>query len=153
MTEVKENVEVARELERKAMQNKAAFEQWGGQAQLSRCYRCTLEMGRRDGGIAFCSIVNVVMVNMDMYTGAMQQNSNSTAADRSIMRFPAARRDEAERVLASIQGSYATGPAVGRSGERIPAPKCGMCRIGRIISAWRPWKRRRRPTVVDINNG
>jgi len=42
------------------------------------------------------------MVSMDMYTGAMQQNSNSTAADRSIMRFPAARRDEAERVLASM---------------------------------------------------
>jgi len=111
VTEVKENVEVARELERKAMQNKAAFEQWGGQAQLSTgAVVARLKWADGTEGIAFCSIVNVVMATMDMYTGAMQQNSNSTAADRSVMRFPASRRDEAERVLASIQGSYTTNP-------------------------------------------
>lgn len=111
VTEVKENVEVARELERKAMQNKAAFEQWGGQAQLSTgAVVARLKWADGSEGIVFCSVVNVVMTSMDVYSGAMQQNTNSTAADRAVMRFPASRRDEAERVLASIQGSYATNP-------------------------------------------
>lgn len=111
VTEVKENTEVARELERKAMQNKVAFEQWGGQAQLyTSAIMARLKWADGSEGIAFCSVVNVVMATMDQYTGAMQQNTNSSAADRCVMRFPANRRDEAERVLASIQGSYATNP-------------------------------------------
>lgn len=111
VTEVKENTEVARDLERRGQQNKAAFEQWGGQVQLYTS-AVVARLKWQDGteGIAFCSMVNVMTTSMDQYTGEVQQSTQSTAADQSVMRFPADRRDEAERVLTSIQGSYATNP-------------------------------------------
>jgi hypothetical protein len=46
-----------------------------------------------------------------MYTGAMQQMSMSTASERSWLRFPAARRDEAESFLANMKSSTRTNPA------------------------------------------
>lgn len=112
ITEVKENVEVAREMERMAVQQKAAFEQWGGQATL-RPSAIIARLKWSDGteGLALVSVLNVISVSQNMYTGEMQQLTNSNASERSILRFPAARRDEAERVLATIKSSLRTNPA------------------------------------------
>lgn len=111
ITEVKENTEVAREMECNAAKTKAAFEQWGGQAQL-RPSAIIARLKWSDGteGIALCSVLNVVTTLQNAYTGGMQQLTSSNAAERSILRFPAARREEAERLLATIRTSYRTNP-------------------------------------------
>lgn len=109
--EVKENLEVEREMERTAAKTKAAFEQWGGQAQLvTSAVIARLKWSDGSEGIALVSVLNVISMMQNAYTGEMQQLTNSNASERSIMRFPANRRDEAERVLASIKSSYRTNP-------------------------------------------
>lgn len=111
ITEVKENSEVAREMERMAASTKAAFEQWGGQAQLMpSAVIARLKWTDGSEGIALVSVLNVISVMQNAYTGEMQQLTNSNASERSIMRFPKDRRDEAERVLATIKSSYHTNP-------------------------------------------
>lgn len=111
ITEVKENAEVAREMERMAAQTKAAFEQWGGQATLQpSAIIARLKWSDGTEGLALVSVLNVINVSQNMYTGEYQQLTNSNASERSILRFPADRRDEAERVLASIKSSYRTNP-------------------------------------------
>lgn len=111
ITGLKENTEVAREMERMAAQTKAAFEQWGGQATLQPS-AIIAQLRWNDGteGLALVSVLNVINVSQNMYTGEYQQLTNSNASERSILRFPADRRDEAERVLASIKSSYRTNP-------------------------------------------
>ncbi|MBK6832458.1 MAG: hypothetical protein IPG92_17760 [Flavobacteriales bacterium] len=111
ITEVKVNTGVQQEMERSAAKTKAAFEQWGGQAQLMPS-AVTARLNWNDGseGIALVSVLNVINVMQNAYTGEMQQLTNSNASERSILRFPAARRDEAERVLATIKSSYRTNP-------------------------------------------
>lgn len=111
ITGVKENAEVAHEMERMAAQTKAAFEQWGGQAQLApSAVIAHLKWTDGSEGIALVSVLNVISVMQNAYTGEMQQLTNSNASERSILRFPAARREEAERVLATIKSSYRTNP-------------------------------------------
>lgn len=111
ITGLKENTEVAREMERTAAKTKAAFEQWGGQATLQPS-AIIAQVKWNDGteGLALVSVLNVVNVSQNMYTGEYQQLTNSHASERSIVRFPAERRDEAEHVLASIKSSYRTNP-------------------------------------------
>jgi len=112
ITEVKENAEVAREMERTAAQTKAAFEQWGGQATLQpSAIIARLKWNDGTEGIALVSVLNVINVSQNMYTGEYQQLTNSNASERSILRFPASRRDEAERALATIKSSFRTNPA------------------------------------------
>jgi hypothetical protein len=111
INEVKENTEVAREMERSAAASKAAFEQWGGTAQLMPSASIArLKWADGTEGIALVSVLNVVNVMQNAYTGEMQQLTNSNAAERSILRFPANRKEEAERVLATIKSSYRTNP-------------------------------------------
>ncbi|MBK9176005.1 MAG: hypothetical protein IPM46_06620 [Flavobacteriales bacterium] len=110
VTEVKENTEVAREMERMAAKTKSAFEQWGGQAQLlPSAVIARLKWNDGNEGIALASVLNVVTVTQNAYTGEMQQITNSNAAERRHCAF-CGRRDEAERVLATIKGSYRTNP-------------------------------------------
>lgn len=111
ITEVNENTEVAREMERSAAASKAAFEQWGGTAQLMPSASIArLKWADGTEGIALVSVLNVVNVMQNAYTGEMQQITNSNAAERSILRFPANRKEEAERALATIKSSYRTNP-------------------------------------------
>jgi hypothetical protein len=111
ITDVKVNTEVQQEMELNAAKTKSAFEQWGGQARLLPS-AVVARLSWNDGteGIALCSVLNVETTMQNAYTGEMQWLTNSNASERSILRFPAARRDEAERVLATIKSSYRTNP-------------------------------------------
>lgn len=111
ITDVKENAEVAREMERMSAKTKASFEQWGGQAQVyPSAVMARLRWADGSEGIALCAVINVESVSQNAYTGGMQQLTNSHTTECSILRFPSARRDEAERVLATIKSSYRTNP-------------------------------------------
>lgn len=111
ITEVKENVDVVQDMERKAAKRKPEFEQWGGQVQLHPS-AITARLKWNDGteGLALITVLNVVTTMQNAYTGAAQQLSNSNASERSILRYPAGKREEAERMLATIKSSYRTNP-------------------------------------------
>jgi hypothetical protein len=111
ITEVKENTDVMREMERNAAKTKAAFEQWGGHVRLiPSAVVARLKWSDGSEGIALCSVLNVETVMQNAYTGEMQRITNSNASERSFLRFPAARREEAEQLLATIKSSYRTNP-------------------------------------------
>lgn len=111
ITEVKENADVVREMEQSSAKMKAAFEQYGGQAQFNpSAVVARLKWSDGSEGIALCSVLNVETVMQNAYTGEMQQFNNSNASERSIMRFPAERKEEAEQVLATIKSSFRTNP-------------------------------------------
>lgn len=63
-----------------------------------------------DEGIALCSVVDLITTVQNAYTGALQHSSISVASERSWIRFPAARRAEAERFLVTLRASYRTNP-------------------------------------------
>lgn len=111
ITEVMENADVVREMEEGAAKRKAEYEQWGGQVYFSpSAVVARLKWNDGSEGIALCSIMNVEMVTQNMYTGEMQRISNSMVQEKSILRFPTARREEAEQVLATIKSSVRTNP-------------------------------------------
>lgn len=61
-------------------------------------------------GIAFNTVLTFISATQNPYNGAMQQSVNSTASERSFLRFPAGRRQEAERFLATLRSSFRTNP-------------------------------------------
>lgn len=111
ITEVKENAEAKSTMDQKNAKNKAAMEQFGGRVELQN----SAVVGRlkwNDGteGIVLCSVMNTMTTMQDMYSGNMQQFSTSMSTERSYLRYPAARRDEAERFLANSKSSFRTNP-------------------------------------------
>ena len=93
VTEVKANPEAERTIAEQAAKFQASAQKYGGQAEL-RPSAISARVKRNDGteGIVLSSIRNLITTTQDMYTGAMQQMSMSTATERSWVRFPAARR-------------------------------------------------------------
>ncbi len=111
ITEVKRNEDVANDLERSSAKYKSAAEQYGGSVQvLPSAVIGRLKWADGTEGIALCSVVSMLTTTQDMYSGNMQQFSTSTASERSWIRFPAARREEAEKFLATLKSSYRTNP-------------------------------------------
>jgi hypothetical protein len=112
VVEVKPNPEAERVLAEQAAAFQASARQYGGQAEV-RPSAISARLKWSDGseGIVLISIRNVITTTQNMYTGAMQQMSMSTASERSWLRFPAARRDEAESFLANMKSSTRTNPA------------------------------------------
>lgn len=112
ITEVKVNPEAQEEMDRQSQRTIAAAQQYGSMAQMENS-AVTARLKWSDGteGVAIVSVSNLYTTSQDTYTGMMQQLSTSVAGERSFMRFPAARKDEAERVLANLKSSYRTNPA------------------------------------------
>lgn len=112
VAEVKPNPEAERVLAEQAAAFQASARQYGGQAEV-RPSAISARVKWSDGteGIVLISVRNVITTTQNMYTGAMQQMSMSTASERSWLRFPAARRDEAESFLANMKSSMRTNPA------------------------------------------
>lgn len=110
--EVKTNPEAERLLAEQAAAFQASARQYGGQADV-RPSAITARVKWSDGteGIVLISIRNVITSTPNMYTGEVQQLSMSTASERSWVRFPAARRNEAETFLANMKSSTRTNPA------------------------------------------
>lgn len=112
ITEVKENEAARQDLDRQSQRTIDALRQMGGNPDLQNS-AVTARLRWSDGteGVAFCSVTNVVNTTQDMYSGMMQQSTTSVASERSFLRYPAARKDEAERFLTNAKSSYRTNPA------------------------------------------
>ena len=112
VTEVRENPEVIRLLDATAERARAELARYGGSPRtLNSAVIARLSWPDGSQGIAMVSVTSIVNNSQDPYSGAYQQLSNSSALERSYIRFPAARREEAERVLAMLKTSYRTNPA------------------------------------------
>lgn len=61
-------------------------------------------------GIAFTTVLNIVNNIPNPYTGGMQQSVQTLASERSFLRFPAARRKEAEQFVSTLRTSLRSNP-------------------------------------------
>lgn len=106
IVEVTANDAAVREMDQESARTKAMIAQYGGQADIENSAvvaRLTWPDGTE--GIALASVTSLVT------TTAGQQVTTGVASERSFLRFPAARRDEAERFLATAKSSLRTNPA------------------------------------------
>jgi len=112
VVDVKQNHEVERVLAEQTARFQATARQYGGQADV-RPSAISARLKWSDGteGIVLISMTNVIGSTPNAYTGQMDQLSTSTASERSWMRFPAARKEEAEQFLANLKSSIRTNPA------------------------------------------
>jgi len=109
--EVKDNPAAVQVMDEKSAARQAASSAYGGTTTITNS-AITARLKWNDGseGIAICSVTNMRNVSQDMYSGTMQEVSTSFTSERSYIRFPAARREEAERILANTQSSIRTNP-------------------------------------------
>ncbi len=112
IVEVRTNPAAVRLMDEKSAKYRASSNGYGGTTTVTNT-AITARLKWNDGseGIALCSVTNMQNVSQDMYSGAMQEVTTSFTSERSYIRFPAARRDEAERILANTQSSVRTNPA------------------------------------------
>ncbi len=111
ITEVRENAEATRTLQEQLAEKRGQFNAMGAQVEFApSAVIARLRWDDGTEGVAFCSLFNVVSTMQNPYTGGMQRTSNSMANERSVMRFPASRRAEAETVLANLKSSFRTNP-------------------------------------------
>ncbi len=109
--DVRANAEATQALQQQVAHNRAALEQYGGQIETGvTAVIARLQWSDGSEGIALCSVLNFLTTTQNPYTGQMQRLSNSNASERSWIRFPAARRVEAETFLANLKSSYRTNP-------------------------------------------
>lgn len=112
ITEVKANHEAERIMAEQAAKFQANARQYGGDAQVQpSAITARVKWGDGSEGVVLCSVRNVVTVMQNAYTGEMQQLGMCAATERSWVRFPAARREEAERFLTDLKSSMRTNPA------------------------------------------
>ena len=116
ITEVKENGAARQEMDQQSQRTLDAIRQMGGMPEVQNS-AITARLKWADGteGVAICSVSNIFNNMQDAYSGMMQQITTSVAAERSFVRYPAARKDEAERFLANVKSSFRTNPEWKRS--------------------------------------
>lgn len=109
ITEVKDNPAAVRLMDEKSAKLRASSNGYGGTTTVTNS-AITARLKWNDGseGIALCSVTNMRNVSQNMYSGAMQEVTTSFTSERSYIRFPAARRDEAERILVNTRSSIRT---------------------------------------------
>lgn len=116
VTEVKENSAAQQEMDQRSQRTIDALRQMGGMPEV-RNSAITARLKWADGseGVALCSVSNIFNNVQDAYSGMMQRITTSVAEERSFIRFPGARKDEAERFLANVKSSFRTNPEWKRS--------------------------------------
>lgn len=108
---VEPNQEVIRELLAKSQKYQATAASMGMQLTFrADAVLARLEWPGGQEGVALTTVLNSFSSMANPYTGGMQQSSTSVAGERSVLRFPAARRQEAEKFLATLRTSYRTNP-------------------------------------------
>ncbi|HEY0979178.1 MAG TPA: hypothetical protein VGE21_17025 [Flavobacteriales bacterium] len=112
ITEVEPNREAEQELAQQASAFQANAGRYGGSTDV-RPSAVTARVKWGDGteGIMLCSVRCITTTMQNAYTGEYQQLGMNTATERSWVRFPAARRAEAETFLANLKSSIRTNPA------------------------------------------
>jgi hypothetical protein len=113
VTEIRENAPGTRELRAQADAGMARLAQYAGGARIEVAANAAIaRLAWPDGGegIALVSVQNIITTMPNAFTGIPQRLTNSSASERSVLRFPAARRKEAETVLANLKASVRTNP-------------------------------------------
>jgi hypothetical protein len=113
ITEVRENEPATRELRAQAEALRSGLAAYGtgsrieigGNAVIAR-----LAWPDRSEGLAFVTVLDVVTTMPNAFTGMTQQITSSNASERSFIRFPPDRRQEAEAVIATLKSSHRTNP-------------------------------------------
>lgn len=113
VVEVRTNDAARKELQRLADESRPKIMQYGAQRVDFAVDAVNARLRWPDGteGIALVSVTNIQIAMLNQFNGAMQQLTTSNASERSWVRFPAARRAEAETFLANLKTSYRTNPA------------------------------------------
>ncbi len=112
VTEVKPNPEAERMIAEQGETYRANARQYGGDAELlPSAITARLKWSDGSEGIALITVQNLHTTMQNAYTGGLQHIGMSTANERSWVRFPAARRAEAEQFLANLKSSMRTNPA------------------------------------------
>ncbi|MBX2973194.1 MAG: hypothetical protein KF797_08830 [Flavobacteriales bacterium] len=112
VTEVERNPGAEQEMSAQAGRYQAEAQRNGGRAELMpSAITVRVKWGDGTEGIVLLSVNNLMNYWQNPYTGVVQQISMSTASERSWVRFPAARRTEAEAFLANLKSSIRTNPA------------------------------------------
>lgn len=116
ITDVKENSAAQREMDQQSQRTIDAIRLMGGMPEVQNS-AITARLKWSDGteGVVLCTVSNIFNNVQDAYSGMMQQITTSVAAERSFIRFPVARKDEAERFLANVKSSFRTNPEWKRS--------------------------------------
>lgn len=116
ISEVQENGAARQEMDQQSQRTLDAIRQMGGMPEVQNS-AITARLKWSDGteGVVMCSVSNIFNNIQDAYSGMMQQITTSVAAERSFVRFPAARKDEAERFLTNVKSSFRTNPEWKRS--------------------------------------
>ncbi len=110
--DVKNNPEAERALAEASAAFKANAQRYGGQADVVPS-AITARVRWNDGneGIVLISVRNVITRTPNPYTGGIQELTMSGATERSWVKFPPARKAEAETFLANMKSSLRTNPA------------------------------------------
>ncbi|HEX7708166.1 MAG TPA: hypothetical protein VF701_17020 [Thermoanaerobaculia bacterium] len=110
--EVRPNEPAQRALQSRADENRAKLMQYGAKQVDFGIDSIIARVRWEDGseGLVLCSVVNIISTTQNAFTGELQRLTNSSASDRSWIRFPPDRRTEAEMVLANLKSSYRTNP-------------------------------------------
>jgi hypothetical protein len=117
---VESNQEVIRELLAKSEKHRATAASMGMQLVFrADAVLARLQWSGGQEGIALTTVINASNTMANPYTGGMQQMTTSVASERSVLRFPAARRQEAERFLATLRSSFRTNPEWDRAIENF----------------------------------
>lgn len=113
IVDVRDNDPATRELRDQAARNMPKLQQYSGGGRIDVEADAVIARLRwEDGteGIALVSVLNFITDMPNQFTGGMQRLVNGNATERSYIRFPAARRAEAETLLANLKSSYRTNP-------------------------------------------
>ena len=117
---VETNQQVIRELLAKAEKHRATAAALGMQLEFrADAVLARLQWPGGQEGIALTTVINSFNTMLNPYTGATQHLTTSVASERSVVRFPAARRQEAEQFLATLRTSYRTNPEWERAIENF----------------------------------
>lgn len=112
VVDVRPNDPARHELERTTDQTRAKLQQYGAQQVDFGIDAVTARLRWPDGseGIALISVANIMTTMQNAFTGQVQRVSTSIASERSVVRFPPDRRQDAETFLANLKSSYRTNP-------------------------------------------
>lgn len=117
---VEPNQQVIRELLAKSQKHRATAAAMGMQMEFrADAVLARLQFPGGQEGIALATVINSFGAVANPYTGGMQQLTTSVASERTLLKFPAARRQEAERFLATLRSSFRTNPEWERAIENF----------------------------------
>jgi hypothetical protein len=112
ITEVKANPAVVAEMDKLNEKGRRELMKYGASQVNFRNTANIAKVKWNDGmeGMVMCGVINIETVIPNVYNGTYDVSYTSTAAQRVIFRYPAERKEEAEKMFSVIMGSFRTNP-------------------------------------------